>query len=264
MTVSDTTIVGEGPPIVLLHGVGLDRSMWNGVTSHLSTRFTCVTFDLPCHGTSPMPKKEVTLRTFSEALAKVVGRVQPVRPMLVGFSMGAMVALRFALDSPNSVSRLVLLNAISERDSKQRAAIMERLAGAELEGPSSMIEAALARWFSATFHCTNPEDIGRVRSRLLANDPDAYLAAYRVFATADKELAPLIDRITCPTLVVTAERDVNSTPTMTEEMAAKIPKAKGLVLDGLAHGAPIEAPRRVAGVLEDWWDNSGLVNGGNT
>ena len=73
-----------------------------------------------------------------------------------------------------------------------------------------------------------------------------------MFATADTELAPKAARISCPTLALTAEHDINSTPAMSRALAQTIPNARALVLDGLAHGAPIEAPERVADAIFDF------------
>lgn len=239
---------GKHPPLVLIHGVGLDRTMWEGVAHHLSGRLRCTAFDMPCHGEAGMPEGEVTLATFADALGDVVEGLDSA-PVVVGFSMGAMVAQRFALDRPDALRGLVLMNAVFDRDEHQRAAIQQRLATVERDGPGGMAESAVRRWFTEEFRKGSLKIVDAVRRRLLANDPAAYLAAYRVFAAADGELAREAACISCPTLAMTAERDINSTPAMSRELARAIPNARALVLDGLAHGAPIEAPDRVADAI---------------
>ena len=243
--------VDKAPPLVLIHGVGLDRTMWSGVMRCLSGKLQCTAFDMPCHGEAGMPEGDATLATFADALAEVVHSLDSA-PVVVGFSMGAMVAQRFALGRPGALRGLVLMNAVFDRDEGQRAAILQRLATVEREGPAGMAESAIQRWFTDGFRNGSPEIVGAVRRRLLANDPAAYLAAYRVFATADGELAREAGRIACPTLALTAEYDINSTPAMSRELARVIPDARALVLDGLAHGAPIEAPERVADAIAEF------------
>ena len=242
---------GKAPPLVLIHGVGLDRTMWGGVIRCLSGRLDCTAFDMPCHGEAGMPAGEIALATFANALANIVDGVDGL-PVIVGFSMGAMVAQRFALDRPGALRGLVLMNAVFDRDEHQRAAILQRLATVERDGPAGMAESAIERWFTREFRDGSPEIVDAVRRRLLANDPAAYLAAYRVFATADAELAREAGRIACPTLAMTAEHDINSTPAMSRALAQAIPDARALVLGGLAHGAPIEAPERVADAIFDF------------
>ena len=236
------------PPVILVHGVGLDRTMWRGVEAALDGTVRYRSFDLPCHGVQPIPSGKISLRTFSDALAGEVDQA-PEKPVVVGFSMGAMIAQRFALDHPDAVCGLVLMNAVFDRNEEQRAAILQRLETAKRDGPGTMTDAALARWFTPEFTEANPGIIESVRQRLLSNDPAAYLAAYSVFATGDTELTNEVHRISCPTLVMTAEGDQNSTPAMTEALAARIPGALALVLDGVAHGAPVEDPNRTADAL---------------
>ncbi len=234
--------------IVFVHGVGLDRRMWDGVACCLAGRLHCITFDMPCHGEATMPESGVTLATFAGTLADIVDDLDSA-PVVVGFSMGAMVAQRFVIDRPGALRGLVLMNAVFNRDADQRAAILQRLAAAEHDGPAGTADSAIERWFTEDFRRNSPELVDAVRRRLLANDPTAYLAAYRVFATADAALAREAARITCPTLAMTAEHDINSTPAMSHALAETIPYARALVLGDLAHGAPIEAPARVADAI---------------
>ena len=241
----------KAPPVVLIHGVGLDRTMWGGVMRCLAGRLRCLAFDMPCHGEAAMPRGEVTLATFADALADIVDGLDSA-PVIVGFSMGAMVAQRFALDRPDALRGLVLMNAVFDRGEEQRAAILQRLAIVGRDGPAGMADSAIERWFTEDFRNAAPEIVEPIRRRLLANDPAAYLAAYRVFATADAGLAREAARIACPTLAMTAEHDINSTPAMSHALARTVPDAGALVLDGLAHGAPIEAPERVAAAIFDF------------
>ena len=141
---------GGLPNAVLVHGVGLDGRMWDGLSRCLSGRLRCTAFDMPCHGEAGMPEGEVTLQTFSEALADIVDGLDGA-PVVVGFSMGAMVAQRFALDRPDALKGLVLMNAVFDRDEGQRAAIAQRLAAVERDGPASMAESAIERWFTEEF-----------------------------------------------------------------------------------------------------------------
>lgn len=248
MTLPAMRCSGTGPAVVFVHGVGLDCGMWDGVFARLEPNFTCVAFDMPGHGATPLPPGEVTLATYVDALSAVVAETAGCA--VVGFSMGAMVAQAFAAGDPPALSKLVLMNSVYRRDAAQREAIMNRVATAEREGPGALIDGAVARWFTPAAQETQPEIVAEVRHRLETNDPAGFLAAYRVFAEADAGLAATVSRIGCPTLVMTAELDANSTPAMTRALAEALPSARAEVLPGLAHGAPIEDPKRVAAVLE--------------
>lgn len=238
-------------PIVFVHGVGLDATMWDGVIAHMRDGFVCTAIDMAGHGKSSQPAAD-SLAGYVDALeqdllARAYGSVH-----LVGFSMGAMVAAAYALRHPDRVSKLVLMNAVYERDAAAREAVLGRLEDARKTGLAVIADAAIARWFSKKFTIENPDVIQTICDRLISNDLDSYLAAYRVFATADTELAQQFDQIICPVLAVTSDGDMNSTPAMSMGIADAIRDGRAVIWDGLAHGAPVEAPVRVADTLKEF------------
>ncbi|HLJ19148.1 MAG TPA: alpha/beta hydrolase, partial [Stellaceae bacterium] len=164
--------------------------------------------------------------------------------------MGGMVAEAFTGRFPERVRRLALLHTVHDRNAGERAAVAARLAQVEAGHLEGSIEAALARWLNTTFRKSHPEVVAAIEHRMRSNDPAAYLASYRVFATADTEVLPLLDRIRCPTLVLTGEYDTGSTPAMAKLLAARLPDAAVAILPGLRHLALIEAPEQVASVLD--------------
>ncbi len=80
---------------------------------------------------------------------------------------------------------------------------------------------------------------------MITNDPQGYLGAYRIFGDAGDEAPEQLKTITCPTLVLTGEHDVGSTPEMAQQLAACLPDAKVIVFPGLRHMAPIEGAQQV-------------------
>ena len=238
-------------PVVLVHGVGLDATMWDGVVAHMREDHACVAIDMAGHGASIHPAAE-TLSGYVDALEKDITARADGPVHLVGFSMGAMVAAAYTFCHPGRVSKLVLMNAVYKRNPVARDAVLGRLRDAEESGLSVIAEAAIARWFSEKFTTENPDIIQVVRNCLRSNDLASYLAAYRVFATVDKDLAPHLRDIACPLLAMTADGDTNSTPEMSSAIADDVQNGRAVILDGLAHGAPIEDPVRVAGALQEF------------
>jgi pimeloyl-ACP methyl ester carboxylesterase len=163
--------------------------------------------------------------------------------------MGGLVAQRFALDRPGRVGCLVLMSAVYDRPDAARRAVLDRVAEAERHGPAAGIDAALERWFTPAFRAARPDAVAAVRRRLERNDPAGYLAAYRVFATADRELAGRLSAIAAPTLVMTGSDDGGSTPAMARQMSEAIPGAVLDIVEGQRHLLPIEAATRVGEAL---------------
>ena len=107
------TRLGEGPPLVLLHGFTGSTESWAPVRAALAGRFTTIAVDLPGHGrsTSPADPARYALARFAGDLARVLDALGIERTVLLGYSLGGRAALRFALERPERLVALVLESA---------------------------------------------------------------------------------------------------------------------------------------------------------
>lgn len=225
--------------------------MWCPVVNELKQKFTCVTFDLLGHGQAPDIEETASLKKFTERLLNLIEKFQPVKPILVGFSLGAMVVKRFVIDNPNLVKGLIITHSVFNRNNEQRKAIEKRLDSVQNNGLNGIIEPAIQRWFTGSFIDSRPPILERVRQTLLENNLSNYQKAYEVFVFGDRELVPSVDTIECPCFIITGENDVNSTPSMAYALSRRIKGSEVKILRGLAHGAPIEAPKKFAKVIRE-------------
>ena len=237
--------------LVLVHGVGLDQTMWQPVVAALPHRRT-ITYDMIGHGSAGKPAGPYSLSTFVDQLSSIVDAIGG-EVDLVGFSMGALVAEGFAIAAGGErIRRMVLLNGVHLRSSAERRAIIDRVAEVRTGGFAATVEPALERWFTPEFRSMHPAEVAKVRKRLLANDVRAYADAYEVFATADAEVSGRISEISAATLVATGSDDQRSTPAMATSLAQALPSGRAQVLPGLRHLTPIEAPAVVAAMIEQF------------
>ena len=239
-------------PIVLLHGVGLDHTMWEPLRAELA-RFTdrpVVALDLPGHGAQPHLTGPATLT----ALAEDVAARLPGRAHLVGFSLGALIAQHLARYRPELVATLTSVSSVCRRTPEEAASVQQRLEGARSDFPGS-VEASIQRWYPAD----SGVDAGTVagtRSTLLANSVESYLHAYEVFATADAEISPELGSIGIPSLAVTGELDPGSTPEMTGRLASAIPGAQAVAVPRARHMLPVERPGELARIIHHFIEES--------
>jgi pimeloyl-ACP methyl ester carboxylesterase len=235
-------LTGDGPAVVLIHGLGLDRHMWQWLKPDLGG-FRVLAHDLIGHGESPDPAGTASLTMLSEQIRGVMDHCGIDQAAVAGFSLGGMIARRIAIDHPDRVSALAILNSAHDRTPEERAAILKRVEQARADGPSATVEAALERWFTAPFRAAHPEVMDRVRTWVLANRPAVYPEIYRVLAEGDAEIAEPIREIRCPTLVMTGEEDYGNSPDMTRRMAEAIPGSQAVILPGLRHMGLAENPQ---------------------
>lgn len=230
--------------IALIHGVGLDGSMWGPLREFLEPEFDVQIIELLGHGRREQFAPEGV--TLAELAADVAERLKP-GTHVVGFSLGALVAQHLARFRPDLVASLVSVGSVCDRTPQERAAVMVRLESAASNFPAT-VEASILRWYPAGSPVPS-EMVEATREVLLRNDPRSFLACYRVFATADTEIAPELPRITVPALAVTGELDPGSTPEMSARLAAAIPGCTYSIIAGARHMMPVERPQELANEL---------------
>lgn len=240
---------GQGQPVVLIHGVGLNKEMWGGQVVGLAANYRVISYDMLGHGASPRPASGTPLLGYADQLLELLDHLQLPQATVIGFSMGGLVARAFALHYPERLHGLVVLNSVFNRSPEQRAGVIARTAQAAEHGPDANAEAALSRWFSREYQAANPAQIAALRQTLAGNDPQGYLTTYELFATQDMYRADDLKSIRVPTLVATGELDPGSTPEMARQLADRIPGATVAVLAEQRHMMPVESPRLVNQLL---------------
>ena len=242
---SNWELYGCGPPVVLVHGFGLNRAMWQWQLPALTPYFSVLTYDLLGHGESAHPQGTPDLAMFSGQLLVLINRCGIERAAVVGFSLGGMIARRFALDHPERLSALAILHSPHDRSPAERDAVRERVRQTQAHGPSANVGSAIERWFTPACRTRAPELIDQIRRWITRNDPKVYSRIYRVLAEGDSGIVQGLERIDCPALVMTGEDDPGNTPAMAKAMAGLIPGARLVVLPGLRHMALAESPPAV-------------------
>ncbi|WP_394689525.1 alpha/beta fold hydrolase [Hoeflea sp.] len=245
-----TAVEQHGPAdaktVILIHGLGLNRACWQWTKpALLEAGFRVISYDLHGHGQSDAPPSMPDLGLFSKQLLVLLDTMDITQAAIVGFSLGGMIARRFAQDHPDRTAALAILHSPHQRTPEAQRKILDRVVQAREEGPSATVEAALERWFTASYRKENPEMMDLVRSWVLANDKAIYHRIYQVLADGTDEITAPTPPISCPTLVLTGDEDFGNGPEMSAAIAAEIDGARLLVLKGLRHMALAEAPEAV-------------------
>lgn len=240
-------------PIVLLHGVGLDRTMWETVVEQLSAvpKVVPVAIDLPGHGARPPLRTAQTLASLAD---DVLSRLPHGLVHLVGFSLGALIAQHIARYAPDRVASLTSVNSVCQRTPEEAARVEARLATAG-DDFAAGVEASIERWFPAGSRVM-PETINSIRSTLLGNDVESYLRAYEVFVYGDRAIGHELGRITTPALAITGEHDPASTPEMADRLGAAMPNCRVQIVPNTKHMMPVEDPSGFVAALIAFLDDT--------
>ncbi|HEY7747556.1 MAG TPA: alpha/beta fold hydrolase [Aestuariivirgaceae bacterium] len=234
------TVTGSGPPLLLLHGVGLDHHMWQAQVHRFAQSHAVICYDLLGHGESPKISSAAVIGDFVAQLARVVVELGLPSAVVAGFSFGGIIAREFAARYGDKIKKLVLLSTVYERSDAEREAVIGRWEKARSEGPRAIYPAALERWFSPAFLAGQKEFVQQLLRSMMRNDDASFLRAYEIFARSDTETQFSLDAIRCPTLIVTGERDSGSTPAMAWRMASEIANSRVSIIPSGRHMIPLE------------------------
>jgi len=233
---------GQGAPLVLIHGVGMNAEVWYPQIEALSARFRVIAVDMPGHGESDAFSRSVSLPDYVAWLAELLDQRPEARFAVAGHSMGALIAAGLAIDYPERVSHAIVMSGVYRRSNAARQAVLRR--AQELAAGSADLDSPLARWFG------DDEREAALRERvgcwLQQVNLQGYADAYQAFASGDEVYADRWDEMACPVLVLTGELDANSNPQMARAMAAAAPQGQAIVVANARHMVSLTDAERVS------------------
>ena len=232
----------DAPVLVFVHGLGLNRQVWDIYIARFDQRYRVLNYDLYGHGESVPPPGMPSLTMFSEQLLGLLDELAIDRCSIIGFSLGGMINRRFAMDHGERLQAMAILNSPHERDPAAQKLVEQRALDSAAGGPGATLDATIERWFTPGFISDNPDYMATVRGWVLANDPEIYARCRRVLAFGVIELIRPQPPITHPTLVITCENDSGSTPDMSQAIAGEIVGSQVVVAPALQHMGLVENP----------------------
>jgi 3-oxoadipate enol-lactonase len=239
---------GNGPPVLLIHGVGGDAGNWGPIADRLAARFDVIAMDLRGHGKSDRVMTPIDVHHLARDAVQVLDEAEVQRCRVVGFSLGGAVAQALALDFPARVDKLALIGTVCGRTPDEQERATARVEFLKEHGTAAIAEANRERWFTDAFRQAQAAIVERRVAQVKACDPASYLHSFTVFCTTD--FADRLGEIRVPLLVIAGEHDLAATPRMAQLMSDNVSDAAVHVLPGLRHSLLIEAPDQVGALLD--------------
>jgi 3-oxoadipate enol-lactonase len=237
--------VGDsGPPVVLLHALGLTWHMWEPVIRQLAPGRRVFAYDLRGHGAAAEAPAPTDLTVLSDDLIEVLAALGLERAHLVGLSYGGAIAQTFAVCHPESVLSLTLV-ATTDQPFESFA---QRAEAVEVDGVSAQVATSLPRWFTPEGLAENRWGVRYARECVLRGDPAQVAAAWRSFARLD--VAGRLSSWERPTLVLCGDRDASTGPQVMAHLASAIAGATYVELPGAPHMPTLETPQLVLDAMD--------------
>lgn len=240
---------GQGPPLVLIHGLGSSTQDWEVQVSEFSKSYRVVTLDLRGHGQTDKPPGPYSIPMMAKDVKGLLQTLNLPPVHLVGLSLGGAVAFQFAIDFPDWVKTLTIVNSGpslggSPEEAKQE--IERRVGIVQQMGMRAMGEALSPTLFPKPEQAPLRETFIK---RWATNDPQAYIEATR--SILGWNVTEKLKEIKCPTLILAADQDY--TPVAAKEAYVKlIPNAELVVITDAHHAMSMECPEKFNAALRDF------------
>ena len=240
---------GDGPVVLFLHGLGGTRTTWEPQLSDLSDRWRCVAWDMPGYGASASLTGQLTFPGLAEAAVRLLDVLGADRATVVGLSMGGMVGLHTALDFPDRVSSLVLIDSSPafgfDGSTDSNDWVAERIEPLEAGVTPAEIAPVVLRSVAGP---QAPQSVIDEAAAAMSRIPaDGLRAAIRCLTTHD--VVDRIDGVAAPTLVAVGDQDTETPPAYSRYLADNIPGARYVELPDAGHLSNLEAPEELNRLL---------------
>jgi len=241
---------GSGPPVVLLHGLEMDRSLFDNQVEALRGTYRVVTLDAPGHGESAPVPLGIDFYRYADMVSGVADQLGISDAVWGGQSMGGFTILRLALMQPARVKGLILIDTQAHSEDPDKLAQYEAFLTVALEQVSEdLVNVLMMVYFSQTYASKPESDVWR--KKLLAVDvPGAHAMIRAVFDRDD--VHGRLGEITCPAVVIHGEEDVAIEIERGRELARDLPDATFVPIANAGHASPWEEPEPVTNAIKDF------------
>ncbi len=233
---------GEGPPLVLLHGVLSDSRVWSKQLLYLSDEFTVVAWDAPGAGQSSDPPEPFAMADWADCLVGLMDAIGIERAHILGHSWGGILAQEFYRQHPARTRSLILADTYAGWKGSLPESVYEERLAAVLREASMPASEFVPKWIPGLLSDAASDEL---RVELAAIMSDFHPVGYRLMIqTADSDTRDLLPTIRVPTLLVWGEEDRRAPLTVAHQLRDAIPGAKLAIIPGAGHESNLERPAR--------------------
>lgn len=243
---------GTGDPVLLLHGLGGDHTVWDYQIPTLARSYRVLAPDLRGHGRSPLPDgARYTFEEIEGDVRKLLDERKTGPVHLVGISGGGLLALRLLVDDPGRVRSLAVFGSMGHMDNHTRAVAQNWADTLRDEGPAAYSRRLARDLFAPDWLEANLDFAERIAKLQEARDLRGVVQW--ALAMSDFDLRPRLPRVHTPTLILHGLDDGVVDPSHARLLRQAIPGSEVRLFPNTGHLIPIERPDETGQILLDWF-----------
>lgn len=238
----------NGPALVFSNSLGTDFRIWDEMVARLAPDFTVLRYDTRGHGLTDAPAGPYAMETLADDLAGLIGHVGLKHPLVVGLSIGGMIAQSLSRRHAGLAKGFVLM------DTAHRIGTEEmwngRIADIEKGGIAALADSIMQRWFTPAYRAPGNADFAAYTNMLVRTPTVGYLGCSCALRDADyTEETKTLDR---PTLCIVGDQDGSTPPDLMRRTAGLIAGARFEIVEDAGHLPCIEQPEVTARLVGDF------------
>lgn len=246
-------LTGKGDCLTLIHGLAENLTVWKYQVPALARHYQVLAYDVRGHGKSDVGEGDCSAKDLAHDLSLLLDALKIKDTFIVGFSMGGVIALQFALDYPQRTKGMVVLSSSSECNAQAAKWYEERAALAESQGLGAVAEGDAERCFTPEFRARNPEVLAEYREFRSRTSPQGYARVARAMSELyPHPLTPELGKIKCPALIMVGEQDQAAPPGGSVIMHRRIPGSQLRIVKGWGHQVLLESPQKLNSAVLDF------------
>ena len=248
------TVIGDGPPVVLLHPFPAHHKVWLSAAELLAGRYRLILPDLRGHGASSPGAGPATMEKHAADLLRLCDTCGVARATFAGVSIGGYILFEFWRRHRDRVSALILCDTRAGADTDEaRANRLKAAEDVERQGPVSFIDSMVPKLLGDTTRTTRPDLVERARKMMLEMPVAGIAAVQRGMAARPDSIADL-KTINVPTLVLVGSEDVLTPLSEAELMQRQIAGSRLAVIPRAGHYSVFEQHEAAGKAIREFLD----------
>lgn len=240
----------DGQPVLFSNSLGTDLRIWDAVLDLLPPGLRTIRYDTRGHGLTDCPPAPYHMQDLVADAAAVLDALKVADAVVVGLSIGGLIAQGLAAERPDLTRALVLCDTAAKIGNDDLWDM--RIRTVRESGVAALADGILERWFSRQFRRTRQAELAAWRNMLVRTPAQGYMGC--AAAIAETDLLESTSRLRLPVLAVAGSEDGATPPDLVRETAALIPGAQFHVIKGAGHLPCLDTPdvlaTHIAGLLD--------------
>ena len=237
----------NSPVLMFSNSLGADLSMWDELVPLLLPYFRVLQYDTRGHGQSELIEGPYTIERLGKDVISLLDQLNIDKVYFCGLSMGGLIGQYLGIHHPDRLHKLILSNTDSKIGTAEKW--NERINTINEQGMQAIVDGTMEKWFTTSYHKTNPARVTQMKELFLANKTAGYSACCAAIGAAD--FRSEIKKITAETLIITGDEDAVTNVVQAEGLQKEIPNAKLKVFPA-RHLPSTELPMEYADTLIDF------------